>query len=72
MWYGSAITSEKRLRAICGAKKAAPVNMMGAVSPATLPTLNMIPVITVGAAAGSTTLRMVCHFEAPRAYEASR
>ena len=67
MWYGRAITSENRLFAIWGAKKAAPVNMMGAVSPATRPMLRMIPVITVGAAEGSTTRRMVCHFEAPRA-----
>ena len=44
---------------------------MGAVSPATLPILRMIPVIMPGIAAGKTTCFIVCHLLTPRAREDS-
>jgi len=53
-------------------KKAAAVNMMGAVSPAARPIPRMEPVRIPGKALGRTTLRVVCHFDTPRAREASR
>ncbi len=53
-------------------KNAAPVNMMGAVSPAVRETSRMIPVRIPLTALGSTTRRMVCHRVAPMFQQASR
>src|SRR4030042_6348440 len=54
-----------------GVKKAAAVNMIGAVSPETLAVPKIEPVRIPGIAAGNITFLMVCHFVAPHAREAS-
>jgi hypothetical protein len=41
------------------------VMISGAVSPAPRATARMAPVVSPGAAAGSVTLRVVCHWRAP-------
>src|SRR5215510_1292934 len=53
-------------------KKTAPVNMMGAVSPAVLDTWRMTPVKMPLIEFGSTMRRMVCQREAPTFQQASR
>ncbi len=50
----------------CGRKKAAPVNMIGAVSPAARSKPRITPVRMPGMASGRTTLRMVCQRVPPR------
>jgi hypothetical protein len=47
------------------------VNMIGAVSPATLLMPRIAPVSMPGRADGKTTLYVVCHFVAPSPREAS-
>ena len=55
-----------------GRKKAAPVNMMGAVSPEVRETSRMMPVRMPLRALGSTMRRMVCQRVAPMFQQASR
>ena len=55
-----------------GRKKAAPVNIIGAVSPAVRDTSRMIPVKMPEMALGSTMRRIVCQRVAPRLQQASR
>jgi hypothetical protein len=57
---------------IPGVKKAAAVNMMGAVSPDTFAVPRIAPVRIPGSAVGRTIFLMVCHFVVPHANDASR
>lgn len=54
-----------------GKKKAAPVNIMGAVSPAVREISRIIPVRIPLPELGKTTFRMVCHRVAPIVQQAS-
>ena len=60
-----------RLLGTPGVKNAAAVNIIGAVSPETFAVPNIAPVRIPGMAVGKTTFRIVCHFVAPHASEAS-
>ena len=64
-WYGKAMVASIGEWAGCGRKKAAPVNRIGAVSPAARSSPRMTPVIMPGSAWGRTILRMVCQRVAP-------
>ena len=54
-----------------GVKNAAAVNIIGAVSPETFAVPRIDPVRIPGIAVGRITLRIVCHFVAPHARDAS-
>ena len=67
-----AIVWSKTLWGRNGRKKAAPVNMIGAVSPAVRETSRMTPVRMPLIEFGSTTFRIVCQRVAPMFQQASR
>ena len=67
-----AIVWSKTVSGRKGRKKAAPVNMIGAVSPAVRDTSRITPVRMPLIEFGSTTRQMVCHRVAPMFQHASR
>src|SRR5690606_90828 len=71
-WYGNAINSLSTVPPIPLIYNAAPVNNIGAVSPAARDNVKTTPVKIPGIADGNTTSFIVSNFVAPTANAASR
>ena len=72
IWIGRTVNSSIGPVGVNGTYANAPTTINGAVSPKALEIANITPVNIPPDAAGSTWYNVVCHFVAPKPYDATR